>query len=45
MTWKGMGETATHKGHKNYFSARDDRHEEGVGILVHKNTLSAVMGC
>ena len=40
-----MGETTTHKGHKIYFSGRDDRHEEGMGFLVHKNTISAVMQC
>ena len=43
--WKGMGERTTHEGHKLYFSGRDDRHEEGVGFLVHKNTVSTVMGC
>ena len=43
VRWKGMGETTTHKGHKIYFSGRDDRHKEGVGFLAHKNTISAVM--
>ena len=45
MRWKGMEETTTHEGHKIYFSGRDNRHEEGMGFLVHKNTISAVMGC
>ena len=45
MRWKGMEETTTHKGHKICFSGRDDRHEEGMGFLVHKNTIGAVMGC
>ena len=45
MRWKGMGKTTTHEGHKMYFSGRDHRHEEGVEFLVHKNTISAVMGC
>ena len=45
MRWKGMGEKTTHEGHKLYFSGRDDRHEEGVGFLVHKNTVNTVMGC
>ena len=40
-----MGETTTHEGHKIYFSGRDDRHKEGVGFLVNKNTISAVMRC
>ena len=38
MNWKGIGETTTHKGHKLYFSGRDDGHEEGLGFFVHKNT-------
>ena len=45
MRWKGMGETTTHEGQKIYFSGKDDRHEEGVGFHVHKNTISATMGC
>ena len=45
MRWEGMGETTTHEGHKIYFSGIDDRPEEGVGSLVHKNTISSVMGC
>ena len=44
MRRKGMGETTTQEGHKIYFSGKDDRHEEGLGVLVHKNTISAVMG-
>ena len=45
IRWKGMGKTTIHEGHKIYFSGRDDRYKEGVGFLVHKNTISAVMGC
>ena len=45
MKWKEMGETTTHDGHKIYFREGDDRHEESVGFLVHKNTISALMGC
>ena len=44
MRLKEMKKT-THKGHKIYFSGRDDRHKEGMGFLVHKNKISAVMGC
>ncbi|XP_062591872.1 craniofacial development protein 2-like [Saccostrea cucullata] len=32
-------------GHKVYYSGRDDIHSEGVGFLVHKDTISTVMGC
>ncbi|WP_353817088.1 endonuclease/exonuclease/phosphatase family protein [Acinetobacter baumannii] len=45
LRWKGLDETTTDKGHKLYFSGRDDRHEHGVGFLVHKNILATVMGC
>ena len=45
MRWKEIGEITTHEDHKNYFSGKDDRHEEDVGFLVHNNTISAVMGC
>ncbi len=45
LRWKGLGETTTDKGHKLYFSGRDDRPEHGVGFLVHKNILATVMGC
>ena len=45
LRWKGLGETNTDKGNKLYFCGRDDRHEHGVGFLVHRNTLSNVMGC
>ena len=45
MRWKSIGETESLEGHKIYFSGRDDKHEEGVGFLVHKDTKSTVMGC
>ena len=31
--------------HKVYFSGEEDRHEYRVGILVHKDMMSAVLGC
>ena len=45
MRWKEMGKTTTHKGHKIYFSGRDDRHKEDMGFLVHKNTIRIAMEC
>ena len=27
------------------FSGRDDKHEQGVGFLIHKNSVNCVMGC
>ena len=45
VRWKNIGETSTLEGHKLYFSGREDKHEHGVGFLVHKDTVNAVMGC
>ena len=33
------------EGHKLYYSGRDDKHQQGVGFLCHKNTVNCVMGC
>ena len=43
--WKNFGETSTPEGHKLFFSGREDRHEHGVGFLIHKDTVNAIMGC
>ena len=32
-------------GHKVYFSGQEGRHEYGVGLLVHKDVVDAVLGC
>ena len=45
MRWKNFGEMSTDDGHKVYFSGKEDRHEYGVGFLVHKNAMNAVLGC
>ena len=45
IRWKNFGETTTQEGHKLYFSGKEDRHENGVGFLVHKDTVNTVMGC
>ena len=36
IRWKSFGEI---------FSGEEDRHEYGVGFLVHKDMVSAVLGC
>ena len=36
---------STDDGHKVYFSEEEDRHEYGVGFLVHKDVVNAVLGC
>ena len=45
VRWKNFGELSTEEGHKIYFSGREDRHEHGVGFLIHKNITNCVMGC
>ena len=38
MRWKNFGET-TGDGHKVFFSGKEDKHEHGVGFLVHKDIV------
>ena len=45
MRWKNFGEMSTDDGHKVYFSGEEDRHVYGVGFLVHKDVVDAVLGC
>ena len=45
MRWKNIGEMSTDDGHNVYCSGEADRHEYGVGFLVHKDIASAVLGC
>ena len=42
---KGFCETLTDAGHKLYFSGKENKHQHGVGFLVHKNIKDTVMGC
>ena len=41
MRWKNFGGMSTDFGHKVYFSREEDRHEYGVGFLVHKDLVSS----
>ena len=45
MRWKSIGEIITDEGHKVYYSGHDSRHESGVGFIVRKEVVPAVMGC
>ena len=45
MRWKNVGETTTEEGHKVFFSGKENKHEHGVGFLVHKDIVTTVMGC
>ena len=39
------GEITTEEGHKVFFTGKEDKHEHGVGFLVHKDIVNTVMGC
>ena len=41
---KFFWETSTPVDHKLFFSGHEDRHEHGVGFLIHKDTVNAIMG-
>ena len=45
MRWKNFGEMSTDDGHKVYFSGEEGKHEYGIGFLVHKDVVGAVLGC
>ena len=45
MRWKNFGEMSTDDGHKLYFSGEEGKPEYGVGFLVHKDVVGAVLGC
>ena len=40
-----FGKTTAEEGHKVFFSGKDDKHEHGIGFLVHKDIVNTVMGC
>ena len=39
-----LGETSTPEDHKLCFSGSEGRHEHGVRFLIHKDTVSIIMG-
>ena len=39
------GEKSTQEGHRLYWSGQEGTHEQGVGFIVHKNTVNCVMNC
>ena len=45
MRWKNFGETTTEEGHKVLFGGKEDKHDHGVGFLVHMDIVNTVMGC
>ena len=45
MRWKKSGEIPTDGVTELYFSGKEDKHEQGVGYLVHKDIMKSVIGC
>ena len=45
MRWKKFGETTTEEEHKVFFSGKEDKHEQGVGFLVHRDIVNTGMVC
>ena len=45
MRWKKFGETTTEEGLKVFSSGKEDKHEHGVGFLVHNEIVNTIMGC
>ena len=39
------GEKSTQEGHRLFWSGQDNIHDQGVGLLVHKNTVNCVIDC
>ena len=39
------GEKSTQEGHRLFWSGQDNIHEQGVGLLVHKNTVNCIIDC
>ena len=44
MRWTKSGEIPTDGDHRLYFSGNENKHEQGVGFLVHKNIVKNVIG-
>ena len=45
VRWKDFGKTTTEEGHKIYYSGKENKHEHGVGFLIHKTIVGSVLGC
>ena len=45
MRLKNFGKTVTEEGRKVFFSEKKDKHEHGVGFIVHKDIIDTVMEC
>ena len=42
---KNFGDTSTQERQELHFSGEEDKHEQGVGFIAHKDIVNTVMGC
>ena len=45
VRWKNFGETTTEEGHMVFFRGKEDKHENSIRTLVHKDIRNTVFGC
>ena len=45
MRWKNFGDMSSDDRHRVYFSGEEDRNEYRINFLVHKDMVSAILGC
>ena len=45
VRWKYIRETITDESHKIYYSGKENKHEHGVGFLIHKKIVGSLLGC
>ena len=45
MRWKNFGETTTKEEHKVFSNGKEDKHDQGIRFLVHKDIVNTAMGC
>ena len=45
MRWKNFSDISSDHRHKVYVTGEKDRHEYGVGFLIHKDMVNAILGC
>jgi len=43
VRWLNFGEVLTEEGHKMWYSGEQDKHELGVALMIHKDTVNSVI--
>ena len=45
IRWKNFGKRTIEEDHKVFFSGKEDKHKQGIGFLIHKDTVNTIMRC